>query len=376
MRPFGRTVAAAVTAAATALCLSLTTANPAAASDPGFACLVGRTAKPPVPGVILDVRGPGVTFTGAGGKFQLGGRDMRPSDAFRAASVTKTFTAATVLKLAEQHKLRLDDRIGKYLDPRLVERVHVIKGRSYGAQITVRQLLDHTAGLYDYATAEDWAAYVGAHPRKTWTPAELVDWAVTRGKPYFKPGEGYHYSDTGYILAGYIIEKVTHQPLHRAYRSLLLDPLGLRGTYLEHWEKHRGAPVSHAYLGSVDTGNWNPTFDTFAGGGLVSTVADLTTFFRALFEGKVFHDPATLRVMLTATPQSKGTYGIGIERLAANGEVLWFHPGAWGAVAAYSPARKVSVVATVNQAQDDGALSALLRDAYALALGKPVPGCG
>ncbi|MFF4417856.1 serine hydrolase domain-containing protein [Streptosporangium sp. NPDC001559] len=373
MRPPGRT--SAVVAVLTALFLLLT-AGPAAAAEAGFACLVGRAAKPPVPGVILDVRGPGVAYTGAAGAFRLGGRDLRPTDAFRAASVTKTFTAATVLKLAEQGKLRLDDPISKYLDPSLVGRVHVLGGRSHGARITVRELLDHTAGLYDYAADERWIAEVAAHPRRTWTPGRLVDWALTHGRPYFKPGKGYHYSDTGYILAGYVIEKVSGLPLHRAYRTLLLDPLGLRGTYLEHWERHRGAPLSHPYLGSVDTRNWNPTFDTFAGGGLVSTAADLTTFFRALFEGRVFHDPATLRAMLTATPQSKGTYGLGVQRLTSGDEVLWFHPGAWGAVAAYAPARRISVVATVNQAQDEGALAALLRDAYATALGRPVPGCG
>ncbi len=369
MRPILRTV----TAALTALCLSLTAAP--AAAEPGFQCLADRAARPPVPGVLLDVRGPEVAFSGAAGKFSVGGRDMRPSDAFRAASVTKIFTAATVLKLVERHRLRLDDRIGRYLDPGLVERVHVIKGRSYGAQITVRQLLDHTAGLYDYATSEKWVGYVAAHPDRTWKPEELVDWAVTHGEPYFRPGRGYHYSDTGYILAGQIIEKVTRQPLHRAYRSLLLDPLGLRGTYLEHWERHRGAPLSHAYLGSVDTRYWNPTFDTFAGGGLVTTAADLTTFIRGLFEGRVFRDLTTLRAMLTATPQSRGTYGLGIQRLTSGDGDLWFHPGAWGAIAAYSPAHGVSIVATVNQAEDGGALSALLRDAYGLALGRPAPGC-
>ncbi|MER7133493.1 serine hydrolase domain-containing protein [Streptosporangium saharense] len=373
MRPPGRTLA--VVAVLVSLCLVLA-AGPAAATGSGFACLVARTAKPPVPGVILGVRGPGVAYTGAAGAFEPGGRDLRPTDSFRAASVTKTFTAVTVLRLAEQGKLRLDDPISKHLDPSLVRRVHVLGGHSYGARITVRQLLGHTAGLYDYATDERWIAEVAARPHRTWTPQQLVDWALTHGRPYFRPGEGSHYSDTGYILAGYVIEKVSGLPLHRAYRTLLLDPLKLRGTYLEHWERHRGAPLSHPYFGSVDARDWNPTFDTFAGGGLVTTAADLTTFFRALFEGRVFHDPATLRAMLTATPQSEGTLGLGIQRLASGGEVLWFHPGAWGAVAAYAPARRISVVATVNQAQDDGALSALLRDAYATALGKPVPGCG
>ncbi|SEN54541.1 serine hydrolase domain-containing protein [Nonomuraea pusilla] len=383
MRRFSR----AVLAAGAALCVGLVPAAPAAASATttaspvraratGFACVAAKAAKPPVPGVVLDVHGPGVDFTGAAGNFRAGGRKLRPTDAFRAASVTKTFTAAAVLKLAEQGKVGLEDRIGEYLDPGLVKRLSVIGGRSYGETITVRQLLDHTAGLYDYAADAGWMAAVQARPHRTWTSGELLDWALTHGKPYFKPGEGYHYSDTGYVLAARIIEKATGRPLHQAYRSLLLDPLKLHDTYLERRGHQGDAPLSHPYLGETDARHWNPTFDTHGGGGLVTTAADLTAFTRALFEGRVFAKAATLRTMLTPTRQSGDeAYGLGIQRVGSGDDSLWLHPGFWGAIMAYAPARRISVVATVNQAEDGGALLTLLQDAYKLAAGGSVPAC-
>ncbi|TCO47371.1 serine hydrolase domain-containing protein [Actinocrispum wychmicini] len=342
---------------AAAVVTVLAVAQPAAAASPrsAFQDLLTNAVKPPVPGAILAVNGPGVRFSGAAGKFVLGGRDLRPTDAFRAASVTKTVTAATVLKLVEQNKVRLDDRISKYLDPALISRVD--------NRVTVRQLLDHTAGLYDYATDDGFMAEVQANPRRTWTPRDLLDWAFTHGQPYFAPGTGFHYSDTGYVLAGFVIEKVTGTPLHRAYRSLVLDPLGMSDTYLEYWER-RHCSFSHAYLGAVDTRYWNPTFDTFGGGGLVTTAKDLTTFVRGLFEGKVFRQQATLDAMLTTTPQSGGTYGLGIERKGG----MWFHPGFWGGFIGYVPERRLSIVATVNQADDtNDALITLVNDAYRVA---------
>jgi D-alanyl-D-alanine carboxypeptidase len=359
-----------------ALVAGATTAVPATASAPprhGFACVVDAAVQPPVPGAILDVTGPRTHFNGASGRFAFTGRNLRPTDTFRTASLTKTFTAAVVLKLAEQHVLRLDDRIGTYLGAGLVNRVNVVNGVSYGSQITIQELLNHTAGLYDYATDPRWQQDVLAHPHKTWTPAELIDWATVHGTPYSAPGAGYHYSDTGYVLAGLIIEKVTGKPLAHAYRTLILDPLKMRDTYLEHWEKPRGGPLSHPYWGTVDTRSFNPTFDTFGGGGLVSTSADLTTFMRSLFGGKVFAHPSTLGAMLTTTPHSGGTYGLGIRTgIGADGEKFWFHSGAFGAFQMYSPTRRISITGTVNQAAPP---HPLLQNAFALALDKPVPPC-
>ncbi|MEU6415356.1 serine hydrolase domain-containing protein [Microbispora sp. NPDC046933] len=338
------------------------------ATNAQLRCLLDGVVAPPVPGAILTVTGPGRSFDGAAGVYELGGRALRTSDAFRTASVTKTMTAAVALRLAERGDLRLDAPIGEYLDRKLVARI------PYGSRITVRQLLNHTAGLYDYVRDEKWFQYVLDHPDKTWKPRELVDWALRSGKPYFKPGRGYHYSDTGYVLAGLVIEKAAHEPLHRLYRSMLLRPLKMDRTYLEWWEAHRGRRA-HNYLGERDTYDYNPTFDTFGGGGLVSTGADLNRFMRGLFEGKVFKRPATLQTMLRTTPQSVkagSPYGLGIARMTVAGETAYGHNGFFGAFQVYVPKKRVAVTGTITQAENVGKQARqFIENALLLGMGKP-----
>jgi D-alanyl-D-alanine carboxypeptidase len=301
-----------------------------------------------IPGAVLHVQAPrlGLDWEGASGLFQFGDdRPLAPTDPFRTASVTKTFTAATALRLVESGKLSLDDRISKYLSRDLVRRVHVLNGRSYGNRITIRQLLDHTSGVYDYAMDEAWITEVIGDPQRTWTPLELLDVAITHGTPYFVPGEGFHYSDTGYVLAGLVIEKASGLRLHEAYRRYLsFDELGLDGTYLEfHEAPPPGArPRAHQYfpVGPIDATDWNPTFDTFGGGGLVSTAHDLDAFVRALFEGRVFDRRRTLRTMLTVSRYSD--YALGIEKVQLEGETAWTHNGFFGAFMYYVPSLDLS----------------------------------
>ena len=317
---------------------------------------VDAQVKGDVPGIAIRVVDPArhLNWRGASGRFARGrSRSLRAGDAFRTASVTKTFTAAVVLRLVEQRRLGLDDGIGRFLDPALVARVHVVDGVSHGAEITVRELLNHTSGLYDYASDESWIREVVSHPERAWTPLGLVDEALARGKPYFLPGKGFRYSDTGYVLLGLIVEKVTGRPLAEAYRRLVLDPLRLRHTYLEHWE-HAPAgepPRAHQYLDKYDTWGWNPTFDTFGGGGLVSTAGDLTTFIRGLFGGRVFARRGTLAAMRVRNPFS-GDYALGIEGVqkgaSRHAPTVWGHDGFFGAFMYYWPARRISITGSIN----------------------------
>lgn len=178
------------------------------------------------PGTILRVHVPAFRagYAAAAGRFaQDEGRTLRPHDPFRVASVTKTVTAATVLRLAEVGAVALDEAIAEYLEPDLVARVHVIGGRSYADSITLRHLLTHTSGIHDYFD-KPFLAEVAAHPDRCWAPRELVEYAVTHGPPSFPPGEGFHYCDTGYVLAGLAVERTTGSPLHEVYRALVLDP--------------------------------------------------------------------------------------------------------------------------------------------------------
>jgi D-alanyl-D-alanine carboxypeptidase len=224
---------------------------------------------------------------------------IKPTDPFRTASIAKSFAAGVIWRLVEEHKLGPDDRISQYLDPSLVSRIHVLNGISYGERITIRQLLCHCSGVYDFAEGNGaWERFVFMHPEKRWERQEYFEYAIRYGKPYFAPGEGHHYSDTGYELLGLVIEKVTGKPLAKVYREYILEPLGLKDTYLEGREPAIGRPRSHNYIGFLDETPFDPTQDGPASGGFVSTAQDLALYITAVLQDRFFKDPKTLPATL------------------------------------------------------------------------------
>lgn len=320
-------------------------------------------ATPCAPGIILQIEAPyhNLKWTGASGYFARGStRKLTALDAFRLASVTKTVTAATLLKLAEQGRLNLDDTIERYLPPQLVNRLHNFDRVSYGSSITVRQLLNHTSGLYDYITDQNFTATLMADPKRSWTPAELVEQATVLGKPYFPPGQGYHYSDTNYVLAALIAQVVSDQPLQNVYREFIFKPLEMNQTYLEGYETPNNAGISHHYMDELDVTEVNPTFD-WGGGGLVSTAGDLSRFIHGLFSGQLLNG-SSLKQMLnwisTGSETSQTTdniahyshygLGLGLSRFNEAGLSLPGHTGSWGAFIYYWPQYQVSIAGTFN----------------------------
>ncbi|WP_224487904.1 serine hydrolase domain-containing protein [Robertkochia flava] len=161
----------------------------------------------------------------------------------------------------------------------------------------------------------------------------------------FEPGKGYHYTDTGYVLLGYCIQELTGKPLAQNFRQRIIEPLKLSNTYLEFYEKpEEKREQAHAFMGSLDvTAFINTSFD-WAGGGLVSTTKDLTTFIKALFELKLFRDPELLQAMM-----AKEGYGLGMGTYAF-GDKLWYgHTGFWGSALFYQPEDQLTICITFNQ---------------------------
>lgn len=317
------------------------------------------------PSCILRVEYPGEHFVWKGSAGTISRDDaspVLPTDSFRIASITKTFTAAVLMQLADEHRLQLDDQMVSLLDPSmgdLVDRVHVFEGRSYGREITVRQLLCHSSGLFDYASAPEFFSVLGANPSKVWTPRELVELAVTAGSPLFAPdqGYGYAYSDTGYVLLGLIIEQLDQCALHESYRRRILAPLGLSETYLEGYEAHRGPQLTHAYEGDLDVMAIHGSAD-WAGGGLVSTAADLATFVAALVRGDVVNRIALAEMFsydFRALDPARHTvgyvgYGLGLDARQSNGLELRGHRGHWGVLMHIEPTSGLVITGTINQA--------------------------
>src|SRR3954470_7241328 len=265
-------------------------------------------ARPAYPGVVLAVVSPQLRWTGSAGHPAFGSHAvLDPRAGFRIASVTKTFTAASVLRLVETSRLGLEDPITVHLAPATVA---LLRSGGYDPEeIHVRHLLMHTSGLYDYASDPKFVEYALTHGRHHWTRAEQVRFAMTHGKPYAPPGKEFHYADTGYVLLGEIVERTTAHSLGSAFRRLLgFEKLGLPHTYLESLEPRPQAarPRAHQYYQRIDATGFDPSFDLYGGGGLVSTVGDLARFYRALLHGQVFEKRATLRTMLGKPNSRRG----------------------------------------------------------------------
>jgi D-alanyl-D-alanine carboxypeptidase len=230
------------------------------------------------------------------------------SGRFRIGSVTKTFVATVVLQLVDEGRLALDDPIARHLPG-------VVPG---GDGISVRQVLDHTSGLYDYAHERDWSTnrWRGEARFRTYRPQELLDVAFAT-PPYFPPGRGWHYSNTNYVVAGLLIERLTGQPYGTAIGDRILRPLQLNHTTVPGTDPHLPEPHARAVVevdgtGAVDATAMNPSLD-WAAGEMISTTSDLNRFLAALLGGELL-SPAALDAMRDTVDTGQGfRYGLGLQ---------------------------------------------------------------
>jgi len=311
--------------------------------------------SPSILGLVVHVDAPRRLIdvsVGAGVADRATGTPLAPDAGFGIASNNKTFTAAAILRLVEQGRLVLDDPIADRLAP---ETVDALRAGGYRLdKVTVRQLLLHTSGVYDHGKDPAYQVAVNADPARRWTRLEQVQWAMDHGTPVGEPGAVYAYSDTGYILLGEILERVTGAPLAEAYRTLLdFAGLHLDATYLESLEPVPAGVTgrAHQYFGDVDGFDLDPSFDLYGAAGLVSTVEDLATFYRALLRGDVFTEPESLDTMLEIPPSNaEAGAAMGIFRIDVAGNTCWSHSGFWGTFVATCPQPDVTIAASWNQA--------------------------
>jgi D-alanyl-D-alanine carboxypeptidase len=245
-------------------------------------------------------------------------RPMRPRDRFRVGSVTKTFVATVVLQLAGEGRLALDDTVERWL-PGLVPG---------GANITIRQLLNHTSGLGDYAD-DAFVRGLFDNRRRIWTPAELIAIGTSHA-PLFAPGSDLAYSSTGYIALGLIVEAASGQPLSTELRRRLFAPLHLRSTSLDAKPRiagrhARGYTRYHGGRRPVDISDIEQSF-AWAAGAIVSTTQDLAHFYRALMRGRLLH-PDQLAAMRTTVPAEAQQWGLGLIQTPHQCGASWGHGG-------------------------------------------------
>ncbi|MEM9616440.1 MAG: serine hydrolase domain-containing protein [Pseudomonadota bacterium] len=302
------------------------------------------------PGFAIAVIGPteAQSYSAAAGVADTNERPFTPDTPLRIASNTKTFTAATVLRLWEDGLLDLDAPITALIDP---EFDVMLQNDGYDTTaITVRHLLMHTAGLPDHAD-DSYVDLVMADPSRQWTRRDQLAVAVDAHDPLGPPNNQFSYSDTGYILLGHIVERLTGETLAAIVRrELKFSEIGLEATWWEQVEQPpaQSAPRARQYVSGVDATDWNGSIDLYGGGGLVMSPNDLARFMTALMRNEIFDDPATLETMLSAPGHPfPDKYRIGLFPRTIEEFEAYSHEGFWGTHVIYIPELDAAVSAVV-----------------------------
>jgi D-alanyl-D-alanine carboxypeptidase len=217
---------------------------------------------------------------------------ITPQTLFSASSITKIYVAALALRLVEDGLLTLSDSLHQWID----------NYQHIDSNITVRQLLNHTSGVYDFIshpTAWDTIIY---DPSRVWEPEEIVSRFV--GEPYSTPGSELHYSNTGYLLAGMVIEAVTGSSVSSQLRTRFWEPLGLTSTFFEVEETVVGT-VAHAWINTggeslIDFSSVPRTAAysaVWTAGAVFTTAEELAEWGRALYGGGVLSEASVAEML-------------------------------------------------------------------------------
>ncbi|WP_329522232.1 serine hydrolase domain-containing protein [Spirillospora sp. NBC_01491] len=329
--PRKRWIATALAAASLTLGTTSALAAPAPAGAPAPApvspgTLAEQVVKAGAPGALVAVQTRAGTREAARGVADL--RTKRPAragDRYRIGSNTKTMVATVVLQLVAEGRLGLDDKVAARLP-----------GLGLDGRITVRHLLQQTSGLHqDQMLWRDTSSFKD-HRFERFTPARVVRTALTNPAPRAVPGTKWEYSNTNYVLAGMLIERVTRHSAEAELTRRIFRPLGMRGTTFPRDTTHvAGRHLSGYVPRALVDGSSDPTrFDTtvynfswaWTAGAVISTAEDEATFLRALMAGRLL-PPSAMGQMLDTGAFGYGLGILPIKAPCAPGGVAWGHDG-------------------------------------------------
>jgi D-alanyl-D-alanine carboxypeptidase len=310
VKPVHRMLLTAATAVAV---IAAPAAAPAANEDADRGALQSRldgVVAAGAVGALAEVRDEHGVWRGSSGVTELGTTRAVPvRGRFRVGSISKTFVATVVLQLVDEGRLRLRDPVEAWL-PGVVPAGH---------RITVRHLLNHTSGVYDFLRTlpmPPGQAFV-ANRWRTWTAAEMVERAVANPATFEPPGSAFAYSNTNYTLLGQIIEQVTGRPYGDQIERRIIRPLRLHGTVVPGTSPRIRGPRPHGYVPTLHDGQlrlldyttMNPSV-MGAGGEIISTTRDLNRFFAALLGGRLL--PGHLLDRMKTPGVAGAGYGLGL----------------------------------------------------------------
>jgi D-alanyl-D-alanine carboxypeptidase len=320
-----------------------------------------------IPGISVTIIFPdGGIWIGTSGMADIGAEVPVTRDtAFAIASISKTFTAALVMALAEEGRLGLDDRVADHLPDLGLDQ-----------RISVRQLLDHTSGLHDYFFHPKIDRLLFARKSTAWDETDSLRYV---GRPYFAPGRGWHYSNTNYLLLGLVAEAVGEAPIDALLRERFVEPLRLTRTWYQGAEEPRG-PVAHGYRIASAGGKATPVdlsdgsdvvpftsvVTAAAGAGSVAaTSTDVARWVRALYGGNVISTDAVREMidgaLVTGAYRPRVPYGLGVQLVDLDGHRALGHSGrftGFRSVVRWLPDERVAIAVLTNQSRIDPAIIA------------------
>ncbi|MBX7109437.1 MAG: beta-lactamase family protein [Chitinophagales bacterium] len=296
------------------------------------------------------------TWNGASGKADLHNNiDMQPCNISRVGSTVKMFTATVVLQLQEEGKLNLDDKIAAYLPGDVIDKIE------NADQATIRQLLQHSSGIYNYIQNLSFQTASINDLLKEWHADDLLKYAYHKSA-YFSAGADVRYSNTNYILLGLLLEKLEGKPLYRVFDERLFAPLGLTLTQFA-GNNHVPDGIVRGYIDlysnlQVIESTYYSGWDYYtADGGLISNPYDMNVFFRALMKGEIINATSLQEMLTWKKPLEEDTeffpiyYGLGIFKIETPQGIAYMHSGdaiGYYANMLFFPADSTTVVYAVN----------------------------
>jgi D-alanyl-D-alanine carboxypeptidase len=243
---------------------------------------------------------------------------------YHMASIGKIYTATLIFILIEQGKLKIDDLIADYLPQKNIEGLFDFQGEDYSKQVTIKDLLAHTSGAADYfedpvKKGQSFINNVINNPDTIWTPEMLLDFSRTDQRAVGLPGSKFHYSDTGYILLGKLIETITGKPFHVNLHDEFFTPLEMKNSYLFFYSEPANQPqkpIRPIWVNKKEISKYKSLSCDWSGGGIISTTADQLKFQRALWKGDLISESSLARMQTFSNKFRPGIhYGLGMMEL-------------------------------------------------------------
>lgn len=295
-------------------------------------------------------------WNGAAGRADLHNNVMmQPCNITRVGSTVKMYTAVTVLKLQEEGKLDIDDKISMYLHSDVIEHLE------NADKATIRQLLQHSSGIYNYIQNLVFQTASTNDLIREWKAEDLLTYACNK-PAYFEPGEDVAYSNTNYILLGMLIEAIEGKPFYKVFEEKLFIPLGLTLTRFAAEDPVpdgivRGYIDLYSNLQVLESTYFSGWDYYTADGGLISNPYDMSIFFQRLMEGQILNSNSLDEMLTWISPNEPDTefypiqFGLGIFRIETPQGIAYMHSGdaiGYYANMIYFPDDSTTIVYAVN----------------------------